>query len=149
MSSFYNQFHDEEGHAIKEFSFERGVHVACQYLNKRTGKTEWRRGTVIVKLNLGNFKIDMLDHVVIAIVHFRMLRKLFKPFRKLPKQTINAKLGGVEPGPLSHYNRWTVQEIDYFMRKTAKTDKNFVLGMVMKRQESCGWHIGIGFGVSF
>ena len=102
MSSFYNRFEDEEVLAIKEFSLERGMHVACQYLSKRTGKTEWCRGTVIVKLNLGNFKIDMFDHGVIAIVRFRMLRKLFKPFGKLPKQAINAKLGGFEPGPLSH-----------------------------------------------
>ena len=111
------------------------MHVACQYLSKRTEKTEWCRGTVIVKLNLGNFKIDMFDHGVIAIVHFRMLRKLFKHFEKLPKEAINAKLGGVEPGTLSHDNRWTIKEIDYFKRKTT-TDKNFVLGMVMKRQES-------------
>ena len=64
-----------------------------------------------------------------------MLRKLFKPFGQLPKQAINAKLGGVEPGPLSYDNLWTVQETDYFKRKTAKADKNFVLGMNMKRQE--------------
>ena len=120
MSSFYNRFEDEEVLAIKEFSLERGMHVACQYLSKRTGKTEWCRGTVIVKLNLGNFKIDMFDHGVIAIVHLRMLRKLFKSFGKLPKQAINAKLGGVEHGPLSHNNRWTIQEIDYFKRKTAE-----------------------------
>ena len=47
----------------------------------------------------------MFDHGVIVIVHFRMLRKLFKSFGKLPKEVINAKLGGAEPGPLSHYNR--------------------------------------------
>ena len=70
------------------------------------------------------------------VVHFRVFRKLFKSFGKLPKPAINAKLGGVEPGPLSHNNRWTTQEIDYFKRKTITTDKNFVLGMVMKRQES-------------
>ena len=64
-----------------------------------------------------------------------MLRKLFKPFGQLPKQAINAKLGGVEPGPLSYDNLWTVQETDYFKRKTAKADKNFLLGMNMKRQE--------------
>ena len=64
-----------------------------------------------------------------------MLRKLFKPFGKLPKQAINAKLGGIEPGPLSYDNLWTVQETHYFKRETAKTDKHFVLGMVMKRQE--------------
>ena len=39
------------------------------------------------------------------------------------------------PGPLSQINQWTVQETDYFKRKTAKADKNFVLGMNMKRQE--------------
>ena len=80
----------------------------------------------------------LTTYLVIAIVHFRMLRKLFKPFGQLPKQAINAKLGGVEPGPLSQINQWTVQETDYFKRKTAKADKNFVLGMNMKRQESYG-----------
>ena len=68
-------------------------------------------------------------------LYFSMLRKLFKPFGKLPKQAINAKLGGLEPGPLSYNNEWTVQEIDFFKRKTAKADKNFVFGMVMKRLE--------------
>ena len=67
MFSFYNRFEDEEVLAIKEFSLERGMHVACQYLSKRTGKTEWCRGTVIVKLNLGNFKIDMFDHGVLLL----------------------------------------------------------------------------------
>ena len=32
LSSFYNQFQYEEVLAIKEFSLERGMHVACQYL---------------------------------------------------------------------------------------------------------------------
>jgi hypothetical protein len=127
LSSFYNQFQDEQVLAIKEFSLERGMHVACQYRRKRTGKTEWRRGTAMVKMNLGNFKIDLFDHGVIATVHFSMLRKLFKPFGQLPKQAINAKLGGVEPGPLSQNNQWTVQETDYFKRKTAKADKFFLL----------------------
>ena len=72
---------------------------------------------------------------MITTVHFSILRKLFKPFRQLPKQAINTKLGGVEPGPLSYNNEWTVQEIDFFKRKTAKADKNFVFGMVMKRLE--------------
>ena len=49
-----------------------GMHVACQYFSKRTGKTEWRRGTAMVKMNLGNFKIDLFDHGVIATVHFRL-----------------------------------------------------------------------------
>ena len=48
------------------------MHVACQYLSKRTGRTEWRRGTAVVKMNLGNFKIDLFDHGVIATVHFRL-----------------------------------------------------------------------------
>merc|ERR550534_177771 len=136
LTTFYDRFKDEEVLSIKEFSLERGMHVACQYFSKRTGKTEWRRGIAMVKMNLGNFKIDLFDHGVVATVHFSMLRKLFKPFGQLPKQAINAKLGGVEPGPLSYGNLWTVQETDYFKRKTAKADKNFVLGMNMKRQEN-------------
>ena len=48
------------------------MHVVCQYFSKRTGKTEWRRGTAMVKMNLGNFKIDLFDHGVIATVHFRL-----------------------------------------------------------------------------
>ena len=48
------------------------MYVACQYFSNRTGKSEWRRGTAMVKMNLGNFKIDLFDHGVIATVHFRL-----------------------------------------------------------------------------
>ena len=113
--------------------------MVYKYKSQRTNEVEWRRGIILGKiakttLNNSQYSVESIDYGTVIDCHYKNLRKMFKLFGKMPKQSIEAKLAGISP---FLYNKmWDVHATNYFRKKIGLAMENkSMLCMVAHRAE--------------